>query len=97
MSQLDELNAILNNDLSSIAGSFNTTYKNQLDALSELSFAELHKINPDININDLEALYAVVQEASQQNLSQALLKERITQLGDTALEIAKIVDIIPSS
>ena len=44
MSQLDELNAILNNDLSSIEGSFNATYKKQLDALSELSFAELHKI-----------------------------------------------------
>ncbi|EFP96627.1 hypothetical protein [Vibrio caribbeanicus] len=94
MSQLDELNAILNNDLSSIEEGFNATYKKQLDTLSELSFAELHKINPDININDLEALYAVVQEASQQNLSQALLKERITQLGDTALEIAKVVDII---
>lgn len=97
MSQLDELNAILNNDLSSIEESFNATYKKQLDALSELSFAELHKINPDININDLEALYRVVQQASQQNLSQALLKERITQLGDTALEIAKVIDIIPSS
>ena len=97
MSQLDELNAILNNDLSSIEESFNTTYKKQLDALSELSLAELHKINPGININDLEALYAVVQQASQQNLSQALLKERITQLGDTALEIAKVVDIIPGS
>lgn len=97
MSQLDELNAILNNDLSSIEESFNATYKKQLDALSELSLAELHKINPDININDLEALYSVVQQASQQNLSQALLKERITQLGDTALEIAKVVDIIPGS
>lgn len=97
MSQLDELNAILNNDLSSIEESFNAMYKKQLDALSELSLAELHKINPDININDLEALYSVVQQASQQNLSQALLKERITQLGDTALEIAKVVDIIPGS
>jgi hypothetical protein len=94
MSQLDELDQMLDNDLSTIEESFNTTYKKQLDRLSGLTIAELHKINPDININDLEKLYAVVQQASQQNLSQAMLKERITQLGDTAIEIAKIVDII---
>ena len=94
MSQLNELNAILNNDLSTIEESFNTTYKKRLDKLSGLSMAELHKVNPDIDINDLKELYTVVQQASQQNLSQALLKDRITQLGDTAIAIAKIVDII---
>ncbi|MEZ8138723.1 MULTISPECIES: hypothetical protein [Vibrio] len=94
MSKLEELERLLSDDFSAIEETFNGTYGSELTKLSGLSISDLKKINPEINVVEYEKLKAVVLRASQQNLSQAELKMRIQALGETAVKIANIADII---
>ncbi len=94
MSNLDELNKLLNDDFTIIEETFNGAYGAELTRLSGLSIQELKQIHPQVSLVEYEKLKAVVLRASQQNLSQADLKARIYALGEVAIEIAKIADII---
>lgn len=94
MSNLDELEKLLSDDFAAIENTFNGLYGPELTKLSGLSISDLKKVHPEVNAVEYEKLKVVVQRASQQNLSQAALKERIHTLGEVAVEIAKIADII---
>ena len=94
MSNLDDLDKLLSDDFAAIEDTFNGIYGSELTKLSGLSISELKKVHPEVNVIEYEKLKAVVHRASQQNLSQAALKARIHALGETAVEIAKIADII---
>ncbi|MDC5821885.1 hypothetical protein OPW19_18915 [Vibrio europaeus] len=94
MSNLDELDRLLSDDFAAIEDTFNGTYGAKLTKLSGLSISDLKKIHPEVNVVEYEKLKAVVHRASQQNLSQAALKARIHALGEVAVEIAKIADIV---
>lgn len=69
-----------------LAGKYGEFYK-QLRALSP---EEIETITPGITDQVVyEKLMALVQQATQQNLDQAALVERVKALGDTAIAIAK--------
>ncbi len=71
---------------------FEGEYADEIRGLMGLSKADIDEITPDTT--DLEVydqLITVVKEASKVNLEQALLKERIENLGQIAVEIAKKV------
>ncbi|WP_394692385.1 hypothetical protein [Hyphobacterium sp.] len=58
--------------------------------LRGLSPEDINDITPDTSDQkEYEKLMALVQEATQRNLSQAQLVDRIRQLGNTAVTIAK--------
>ncbi len=67
-------------------------YKNELNELAGLSKEEIDAISPGItDLQKYDELITVVKEASRVNLQQAELKNRIIQLGDLAVSIAKCV------
>ena len=69
---------------------FKGKYKAQLTALMGLSKEEIDKITP--GTTDLETyaqLISIVKEASADNIDQAELKNRIMELGEIGVEIAK--------
>ena len=69
-------------------GKFANIYKE----LRNLSPDEIDAITPDTrDQKEYERMVALVQEATERNLSQAQLVERIQALGDVALSIAKKV------
>ncbi|GEA20348.1 hypothetical protein [Vibrio harveyi] len=94
MSNLEELEKLLSDDFAAIEETFNGRYGAELTRLSGLSMSDLQKVHSEVTIVEYEKLKAVVLRASQQNLSQAELKNRIQALGNTAVKIAKIADII---
>lgn len=94
MSDLDELDKLLSDDFAIIEQTFNGTYSSELAKLSGLSISELKEIHPEVDVIVYEKLKSVVLRASQQNISQAELKVRIQALGEVAIEIAKIADIV---
>ena len=72
-------------------GQFADFYK----GLRNLSPEEIDDITPDTtDQKEYERLIALVQQATQQNLDQAQLIERIKALGDIAIAIAKKVPSI---
>ena len=74
---------------------FEGAYSQQINELMGLSRTEIDQITPgttDIEIYD--HLISVVKEASRANISQAQLKQRIEQLGETAVKIAKLTSLI---
>lgn len=71
---------------------FEGIYKDALNELLGLSKADIDKITPDTtDLEIYDGLIAVVKEASRINVSQAELKNRIEELGNIAIEIAKKV------
>ncbi|WP_070962731.1 hypothetical protein [Vibrio sonorensis] len=94
MSNLEDLEKLLSDDFAVIEETFNGRYGTELTRLSGLSISDLQQVHSEVNVVEYEKLKAVVLRASQQNLSQAELKNRIQALGNTAVKIAKIVDII---
>ena len=72
--------------------SFNKKYASELEALKGLSPSEIQAIEPGTQGTETyAALIKVVQQASQENLTQAELVDKIKQLGSTAVSIAKKV------
>lgn len=91
---LDALDVAAGKAYSALDGEFEEFYR-QLRALSP---EEIDTITPDISDQvDYERLLALVQEATERNLSQAQLASRIKALGQTAVEIAKKTTALPSS
>ncbi|MEW6701184.1 MAG: hypothetical protein AB1298_00550 [Bacteroidota bacterium] len=71
---------------------FEGTYKDELNGLLGLSKDDINKITPDTtDMETYESLMTIVKEASRINVSQAELKNRIEELGNIAIEIAKKV------
>jgi len=71
---------------------FEGEYKDQINDLMGLSKVEVDSITPDnTDMEIYDQLITVVKEASRVNLSQAQLKQRIKELGEVALKIAKKV------
>ena len=71
-----------------LEGRYSDTYKE----LRGLSKDEIENITPDTTDQEqYEALLAVVQEATRQNLEQAELVARIRELGSVAISIARMV------
>lgn len=71
---------------------FEGIYKDGLNELLGLSKADIDKITPDTTDMEIyDGLITVVKEASRINVSQAELKNRIEELGNIAIEIAKKV------
>jgi len=71
---------------------FEGEYKDQINDLMGLSKVEVDSITPDnTDMEIYDQLITVVKEASRVNLSQAQLKQRIEELGEVALKIAKKV------
>ncbi len=69
---------------------FKGRYKDELNDLLGLSKTEIDAITPDTT--DLETyaqLISIVKEASADNIDQAELKNRIMELGEIGMEIAK--------
>ena len=78
---------------------FKGKYKEELTALMGLSKEEIDKITPDTNDLEIYAqLISIVKEASADNIDQAELKERILELGQVGIEIARripaLIDLI---
>ena len=71
---------------------FTCKYEKAIKRLRGLTDEEIESITPDTTGEEIyKNLITVVEQASKQNLSQAMLKERIDKLGDTAVRIAKKV------
>lgn len=71
---------------------FEGIYKDGLNELLGLSKADIDKITPDTtDLEIYDGLITVVKEASRINVSQAELKNRIEELGNIAIDIAKKV------
>ncbi len=71
---------------------FKGKYRKEIEALSGLSLAELAAIIPKTtDLRVYNALIAVVEEASRVNLVQADLRNRIEELGEVAVAIARKV------
>jgi hypothetical protein len=69
---------------------FRGKYKDAIDELSGLSRAEIDAITPGTtDLRVYNELIEVVKEASRVNLAQAELRQRIEQLGDVAVAIAR--------
>jgi diacylglycerol kinase family enzyme len=69
-------------------GQFSEIYKQ----LRSLSPDEIDSITPDTtDQKEYERMIALVQEATERNLNQAQLVERIKSLGDIAINIARKV------
>lgn len=67
-------------------------YKDELRGLVKLAPEEIDGITPDTtDVETYEKLIAMVKEASRNNVSQAELGQRIKQLGEVAVTIAKKV------
>jgi methionine aminopeptidase len=67
-------------------------FKNELRDLVKLAPEDIDGITPDTtDVETYEKLIAVVKEASRKNISHAELGQRIKQLGDVAITIAKKV------
>ncbi|WP_226665062.1 hypothetical protein [Microbulbifer aggregans] len=69
---------------------FEGQYKEQLNELMGLSRADIDSITPDgTDMETYDQLITVVKEASRVNLAQATLKQRLEELGEIAVKIAK--------
>lgn len=69
------------------------TYGEEIAALSGLSRDEIDRIAPG-NTTDIDTymkLIAVVKEASRRNIAAAEVRQQINKLGQTALDILKLV------
>ncbi len=65
-------------------------YKDEINGLLGLSKEEIDSVTPDTTDLDVyDQLVTVVKEASAANIAQAELKNRIIELGDVAVKIAK--------
>jgi hypothetical protein len=71
---------------------FRGKYRDQIKALLGISRADIEAITPDpTNMEKYDMLMEVVKEASRKNMEVAQLKERIENLGEVAVKIAKHV------
>jgi hypothetical protein len=69
---------------------FKGDYAVELNQLLGLSSDEIDRITPDTtDLQVYHQLITVVEEASRQNIQQAMLRSQIEALGQTAVEIAK--------
>ena len=71
---------------------FEGEYREEIEGLLGLSREEIDRITPgttDLEIYD--QLITAVKEASAANIAQAELKDRILELGDIAVKVAKRV------
>lgn len=71
---------------------FNGIYKKELNGLKGLSKEDIDSAIPGTTNSQIYSdLIKVVEKASKDNLSQAQLIEKIKELGDVAVKIAKKV------
>jgi hypothetical protein len=71
---------------------FNGIYKEEIEGLLGLSRDEIDQITPGTtDLETYDQLVTVVKEASAANIAQAELKDRIMELGNIAITIAKRV------
>lgn len=71
---------------------FKGKYREEINGLLGLSRGEIDQITPDTtDLETYDLLITVVKEASAANISEAELKDRILELGEIAVEIAKRV------
>jgi hypothetical protein len=71
---------------------FDCKYQNELDELTSLLKEELSLLTPNsTNEGVYSALIVLVSQASKENLAQAQLIDRIKEMGETAIELAKKV------
>ena len=83
---------LLDDDLEMIHEAFQGDYKEEIEGLLGLSREEIDKITPDTtDLETYDKLIAVVRRASANNISQAELKNRIMELGEVGISIAKRV------
>ena len=83
-----DMDAAADRAQATLDGRFANVYRE----LRSLSPEEIGEITPDTtDQKEYERLMALVQSATQQNLDQAQLVERIKQLGSVAVRIAKKV------
>jgi hypothetical protein len=69
---------------------FNGSFREEIKQLLGLSREEIDQITSDAtDLETYDQLITVVKEASSANISQAELKNRIAELGEVAIEIAK--------
>jgi hypothetical protein len=72
--------------------SFEGQFSEEINGLLGLSKEEIDRITPDTtDLEIYDQLITVVKEASAANISQAELKNRITELGEVAVSISKRV------
>lgn len=71
---------------------FDCKYQNELDELTGLLKEELSLLTPNsTNEAVYAALIALVAQASKENLAQAQLIDRIKEMGEVAMKLAKKV------
>jgi hypothetical protein len=69
---------------------FNGVFREEIEQLLGLSREEIDQITPDAtDLEIYDQLITVVKEASSANISQAELKNRIAELGEVAIKIAR--------
>lgn len=88
-----EMDAAADRAERTLEGRFGSIYRE----LRGLSPEEINEITPDItDQKEYERLIALVQQASDQNMEQAQLVERIREMGDVAKKIARKVTSLSS-
>ena len=93
----DDFSKLLDEDLDQIHKAFLGEYKQEIEGLLGLSREEIDKITPGTtDLETYDKLIAVVRRASANNISQAELKNRIIELGEVAVSIAKRVSKLAS-
>jgi len=87
--ELEEFKRQLREKMAENRQAFEGEYGQQLKDLMGLSKSEVEIITPGVaDMETYDELITVVKEASKLNVSQAILKQRIEELGEVALRIA---------
>ncbi|MCR9213176.1 MAG: hypothetical protein NXI13_05620 [Proteobacteria bacterium] len=87
---LDEIFAEMDAAAARAEATLNGQFATIYEELRNLAPADIDDITPDISDQkEYERMMALVQAASQQNLDQAELINRIRELGDVAKKIAQ--------
>lgn len=88
----DEIQKLFDKAIAESDAALRGKHKDTLAQLLALSPAEIDEITPDSTDTETYAqLIAIVETASRKNVSQAMLKRRIKDMGEVALKIAKKV------
>ena len=89
---IEEFKRMLREKMAENRQAFEGQYKEELNGLMGLSREEIDMITPDMtDLETYDQLITVVKAASKANITQAELKERIEDLGNIAVSIAKKV------
>lgn len=90
MSDYDDLKAKLTQKSDESAARADILLADELNTLKAATFTDLERLRPKITDQETyNKLIAVIDEATQNNLDIASLKDKLVQLGSVGMQVAK--------